>query len=90
MNECTDSWNNGCADIGLGGYNCCTDPETGDRYCCSFDHEVTLDDGTLSPRCGDGPACNHLWCCADEAARSPGAIERCTDRRVECILRGGP
>jgi len=60
--------------------DCCTDPDSGERYCCSYDNRTYLTEG---PRCGDGPPCiNQFVCCAWLDETCPGAaaiIPRCYD-----------
>lgn len=56
---------------------CCTDPDTGDRYCCSGTHQVILDDGTITWMCGYAPACTDALCCAGYLQRFPDYTELC-------------
>jgi len=69
-------------------YDCCDDPDTGERYCCDHDRVGPREsDGLVGPLCGRGPPCpNNTHCCAEQAARFPlpEGIARCTYNVTLC------
>lgn len=69
-------------------YDCCDDPDTGERYCCDHDRVGPREsDGLVGPLCGRGPPCpNDTHCCAEQAARFPlpEGIARCTNNVTFC------
>lgn len=60
-------------------YDCCTDPDTGYRYCCSHDYTYRRADGATVYLCGEGPPCIHGDVCCSGPAVARGSEQICVN-----------